>query len=336
MTSDDRRETQEAFAAEKVDIVVATVAFGMGIDRSNVRFVVHAAMPKSVEHYQQETGRAGRDGLPSECVLLYSAGDIIVFRKIIEKSAEEAGASPEYIKASLRHLEDMARYCRGTVCRHRALVEYFGQRVRSRELRGLRSVSRRHQRDPRRHDHRPEDPVVRGPRQGGLRHQPRHRRAPRREHRGHSVARPREALDPRPPEGSAEGRSARLGLSATRSGRAGAGRGRIPGPEAERGVVGSDEGPAFGATHPPGTGKPDRHWHTPAEGTARGGRPHALRGTPPAPARGGGPRRDSAVSGLSRQCARGAGPRTADDRGSTAARFGRGRLQVAIIRPHLP
>ncbi len=72
MTADERRKMQEAFAAEEADIVVATVAFGMGIDRSNVRFVVHAAMPKTIEHYQQETGRAGRDGLSSECVLLHS------------------------------------------------------------------------------------------------------------------------------------------------------------------------------------------------------------------------------------------------------------------------
>jgi ATP-dependent DNA helicase RecQ len=128
MTPQDRRDTQEAFAAERIDIVVATVAFGMGIDRSNVRFVVHAAMPKTIEHYQQETGRAGRDGLPSECLLLYSGGDVMTLRRIIEKSAEEAGAAPEYTAATLRHLDDMARYCRGAVCRHKALVEYFGQR----------------------------------------------------------------------------------------------------------------------------------------------------------------------------------------------------------------
>jgi ATP-dependent DNA helicase RecQ len=127
MTPEARRKTQDAFAAEEADIVVATVAFGMGIDRSNVRFVIHAAMPKSIEHYQQETGRAGRDGLASECVLLYSGGDFFTFKSIIEKSAEESGASPEYVAASMKHLEDMGRYCRGAVCRHRALVQYFGQ-----------------------------------------------------------------------------------------------------------------------------------------------------------------------------------------------------------------
>ena len=127
MTADERRIAQEAFAAEEADIVVATVAFGMGIDRSNVRFVVHAAMPKTIEHYQQETGRAGRDGLSSECVLLHSGADFLTLKAIIEKSAEEANAAPEYTAASIKHLDEMARYCRGAVCRHRALVSYFGQ-----------------------------------------------------------------------------------------------------------------------------------------------------------------------------------------------------------------
>lgn len=127
MSSDERSRTQEAFASEEADIVVATVAFGMGIDRSNVRFVVHAAMPKTIEHYQQETGRAGRDGLRSECVLLYSGADFITLKAIIEKSSEEANAAPEFTAASVRHLDEMARYCRGAVCRHKALVNYFGQ-----------------------------------------------------------------------------------------------------------------------------------------------------------------------------------------------------------------
>ncbi len=127
LPQDERRRTQEAFIQEECDVVVATVAFGMGIDRSNIRFVLHARMPKSVEHYQQETGRAGRDGLDAECVLLYSGGDTYQWRGLTEKSAREAGASPEFLAAALQHLDHMDRYCRGAVCRHRALVEYFGQ-----------------------------------------------------------------------------------------------------------------------------------------------------------------------------------------------------------------
>ncbi|QDU19107.1 ATP-dependent DNA helicase RecQ [Urbifossiella limnaea] len=129
MSPDQRRKAQESFASEETDIVVATVAFGMGIDRSNVRFVVHAAMPKSIEHYQQETGRAGRDGLPSECVLLFSGADFITLKNITLKSAQEAGATQEYVASTIKHLDDMAKYARGAVCRHRALVEYFGQQL---------------------------------------------------------------------------------------------------------------------------------------------------------------------------------------------------------------
>ena len=122
-----RRESQEAFAAEEADIVVATIAFGMGIDRSNVRFVIHAAMPKTIEHYQQETGRAGRDGLSSECVLFHSGQDFLSLKWMIEKSAEEAGTAAEYVAASIKHLDEMGRYCRGALCRHKALVQHFGQ-----------------------------------------------------------------------------------------------------------------------------------------------------------------------------------------------------------------
>jgi ATP-dependent DNA helicase RecQ len=127
LTAEQRKAAQDAFAAEQCDVVVATVAFGMGIDRSNVRYVLHAAMPKSVEHYQQETGRAGRDGLEAECVLLYSGGDFVTWKSIIEKSGADPGVDPSFVPGALRHLEDMDRYARGAVCRHRALVQYFGQ-----------------------------------------------------------------------------------------------------------------------------------------------------------------------------------------------------------------
>jgi ATP-dependent DNA helicase RecQ len=126
-TPEQRREAQEAFTAEQCDVIVATVAFGMGIDRSNVRYVLHTAMPKSLEHYQQETGRAGRDGLEAECVLLLSGADLLTWKSILEKSASEEGVDSSFLPGALQHLEDMDAYCRGAVCRHRAIVQYFGQ-----------------------------------------------------------------------------------------------------------------------------------------------------------------------------------------------------------------
>jgi len=123
----ERHATQEAFANEELDVVVATVAFGMGIDRSDVRCVLHAAMPKSVEHYQQETGRAGRDGLTAECVLLHSPADALKWRTVLERSAAEAGENGDGLAAALALLNEMRRFCAPGRCRHRALTEYFGQ-----------------------------------------------------------------------------------------------------------------------------------------------------------------------------------------------------------------
>ncbi len=125
MEPDERRLTQDKFAQEDLDVVAATVAFGMGIDRSDVRCVIHAAMPKSIEHYQQETGRAGRDGLEAECVLLYSAADALRWHSLINKGA--ADSAPEFVNASRALTEGMRRFCAGLHCRHRRLAEYFGQ-----------------------------------------------------------------------------------------------------------------------------------------------------------------------------------------------------------------
>jgi ATP-dependent DNA helicase RecQ len=127
MEADERRRVQDDFASEAIDVVAATVAFGMGIDRSDVRCVVHAAMPKSIEHYQQETGRAGRDGLAAECVLLYSAADVLRWESLIEKSAADAREPADVIGASRALLEQMRRFCGGMNCRHKQLSEYFGQ-----------------------------------------------------------------------------------------------------------------------------------------------------------------------------------------------------------------
>ncbi len=127
----ERHRTQEAFAHETIDVVVATVAFGMGIDRSDVRLVLHTSLPKSLEAYQQETGRAGRDGLAAECVLLYSSADVFSWEALVRKSAEESDLEPDeaerLIASQVSHLHSMRRYAQAARCRHAALSEYFGQ-----------------------------------------------------------------------------------------------------------------------------------------------------------------------------------------------------------------
>ena len=131
LEAQERHRTQEAFAQDRVDVVVATVAFGMGIDRSNVRLVLHTALPKSLEAYQQETGRAGRDGLAAECVLLYSSADVFSWESLVRKSAEESDLNVDeaeaLIKSQLEHLHTMRRYAQTARCRHATLSEYFGQ-----------------------------------------------------------------------------------------------------------------------------------------------------------------------------------------------------------------
>jgi ATP-dependent DNA helicase RecQ len=121
LDDEERKRNQEAFLQGEADTVVATVAFGMGIDKPDVRYVVHAGMPKSLEHYQQETGRAGRDGLEAECILLFSGMDYIIWKNFLRES------DPEAARIARQKLDDMIGFCSGVTCRHRALVNYFGQ-----------------------------------------------------------------------------------------------------------------------------------------------------------------------------------------------------------------
>jgi ATP-dependent DNA helicase RecQ len=123
MSAEQRKANQDAFITDQIDTIVATIAFGMGIDKSNVRYVVHTGMPKTLEHYQQESGRAGRDGLEAECCLLYSGGDFGVWKSLMRDM------EPQAQQIAFEKLGEMYSYCTGGLCRHRTLLRYFGQEL---------------------------------------------------------------------------------------------------------------------------------------------------------------------------------------------------------------
>jgi ATP-dependent DNA helicase RecQ len=120
----ERQRVQEAFQKDDLQIVVATVAFGMGIDKPNVRFVVHYDLPRNVESYYQETGRAGRDGLSAEALLLFGYGDVVIARSLIE-----GGGNQEQVRIELHKLNAMVGFAEAQTCRRRVLLGYFGERL---------------------------------------------------------------------------------------------------------------------------------------------------------------------------------------------------------------
>ena len=131
MSADAREKAQRDFVTDRVPVVVATNAFGMGIDKSNVRFVIHHNMPESIEAYYQEAGRAGRDGEPSRCTLLWNESDIVTRRRLLDSDYENERLTPEEqeaVRASKRRLlAAMAGYCRTTDCLHAYMTRYFGE-----------------------------------------------------------------------------------------------------------------------------------------------------------------------------------------------------------------
>ena len=212
MEADERERNQEAFNRDEATIIVATIAFGMGIDKSNVRFVIHADLPKNIESYYQETGRAGRDGEPADCLLFFGRGDIPKIRYFIDKVEDDTERA-----VALEKLNQMVGYASHHVCRRRQLLGYF-QESYPEDNCGTCDVCLHEHGNGRPHNRRSNSDVRHGSNRPTVRHPSHHRGRDRSRHQTNTPDGTRQDQDlrrgqPQRPEtlASPGGRAARAG-----------------------------------------------------------------------------------------------------------------------------